>query len=464
MKKVLALFIFITALVLGMLTGCGDQTPDPSSEHNYVVTVFEPTCEEGGYTEYACDHCGDVYVGEFTDELGHDQQPMAELAPTCTERGHTGGSECSRCKLVYTASTPVAATGHSYKTSVVEPTCAEWGYTVYTCSVCEDTYNGNFVSPVAHTWSGDGKIKTCTVCQITSDLVDEDSAPSLPTLTVTYVDVGQGDCIFIKLGDCDILIDAGKPDRGTDVSNYLKSLSIDDIELMINTHLDNDHYGGLPQVLKDFTVEAFWGTPYQKSGSTITSLKNDITAEGITYDTPAIGTQFTYYDLTLTVIYDGVGATNSNDSSLVVMLEYGEHKFLFTGDIGQKVEAKLVSGGTDLACDVLKVGHHGSRTSSTLDFLRATGAKYGVICVGTGNSYGHPTSEALTNLATAGITVYRTDLSGHIIFTTDGTTLNAPSTTSSTAVAAVTEVVIIPEINEMLKKRYLAGAVLSYSK
>ena len=109
MKKFLALLIFITVLALGVLTGCGD-TPD--SEHNYVPTVIEPTCEEGGYTEYACDHCGDVYVGDFTDELGHDEQPMAEVAPTCTERGQTGGTECSRCKLVYTKASVVDAKGH----------------------------------------------------------------------------------------------------------------------------------------------------------------------------------------------------------------------------------------------------------------------------------------------------------------------------------------------------------------
>ena len=455
MKKVLTLLIFSVLL----LVGCGDTKPDATNKHNYVPTVTDATCDEAGYTTYTCDDCGDSYVSDIVEALGHGEELIQSKEPTCTEDGNTEGLKCPRCELVFEQPGTIPARGHDYDDTVIEPTCDEVGYTLHVCIICEHSYKDAYVNAKGHTWDTD----SCTECGDSRE--DPGDTPAIiPTLTVTYVDVGQGDCIFIKLGDCDILIDAGKPDRGTDVSNYLKSLAIDDIELMINTHLDNDHYGGLPQVLKDFTVEAFWGTPYQKSGSTITSLKNDITAEGITYDTPAIGTQFTYYDLTLTVIYDGVGATNSNDSSLVVMLEYGEHKFLFTGDIGQKVEAKLVSGGTDLACDVLKVGHHGSRTSSTLDFLRATGAKYGVICVGTGNSYGHPTSTALTNLATAGITVYRTDLSGHIIFTTDGTTLNAPSTTSSTAVAAVTEVVIIPEAAEMLKKRYLVGAVLSYNK
>ena len=148
------------------------------------------------------------------------------------------------------------------------------------------------------------------------------------------------------------------------------------------------------------------------------------------------------------------------------MLEYGEHKFLFTGDIGQNMEAKLVANGADLACDVLKVGHHGSKTSSTAAFLAATGAKYAVICVGTGNSYGHPTSVALNNLAAAGMAVARTDLHGDVIITTDGETLVLPEVLQTNATAAVDidvcEVVIIPDMNqlsELLKRRYLVGAV-----
>ncbi len=461
MKKVLALFIFLIVLTAGVLTGCVDDTP--GEEHNYIPTVIEPTCEGAGYTEYTCADCGDCYVSLLVPATGHTEQPIADLAPTCTEDGHTGGVECAACKTVFTQPTKVDKTGHNYNTSVVEPTCEERGYTVHICVVCEDTYNADYVSAAGHSWSeaDENGIKTCTVCQ---EKVEEKE--ELPSLIVTYVDVGQGDCILIRLGDCDILIDAGKPDKGTVVSKYLSGIGVDDIELMINTHLDNDHYGGLPQVLNDFDVEAFWGTGYQKSGSGITSLKSDVAKEGLEYVTPAVGTVFTYQNLKLTVISNGTGATNSNDSSIVVMLEYGEFKFLFTGDIGQKMEAKLVSEGADLACDVLKVGHHGSKTSSTAAFLAATGAKYAVICVGTGNSYGHPTSVALNNLKAAGMTVARTDLHGHVTITTDGEDLVVPEVLQGTSTASldagVSEVVIIPDmnqINELLKRRYLVGAV-----
>lgn len=459
MKKVLALFIFLIVLTVGVLTGCVDDTP--GEEHNYIPTVIEPTCDSAGYTEYTCADCGDCYVSDLVLATGHSEQPIADLAPTCTEDGHTGGVECATCKTVLTQPTKVDKTGHSYQTSIVLPTCEARGYTVYLCSICQDTYNADFVAAAGHSWSEPNTegIKTCTSCRA-------EEKEAAPTLIVTYVDVGQGDCIFIKLGDCDILIDAGKPEYGTTVSKYLSGIGVDDIELMINTHLDNDHYGGLPQVLKDFDVEAFWGTGYQKSGSGITSLKADVANEGLEYVTPAVGTVFTYQKLKLTVIYNGKGATSSNDSSIVVMLEYGEHKFLFTGDIGQKAEGKLVSEGADLACDVLKVGHHGSKTSSTAAFLAATGAKYAVICVGTGNSYGHPTSVALNNLKAAGMAVARTDLHGNVIFTTDGETLVLPEVLQTNATAAVDagvcEVVIIPDMNqlgELLKRRYLVGAV-----
>ena len=347
--------------------------------------------------------------------------------------------------------------------TVIAPTCVEKGYNESLCIKCGHTYKDSYVDATGHSWADDaaGGFRVCTVCQTREELGGEDGGDTnLPLLTVTYVDVGQGDCIFIKLGDCDILIDAGKPEYGMTVSKYLSGIGVDDIELMINTHLDNDHYGGLPQVLKDFVVEAFWGTGYQKSGSGITSLKSDVAKEGLEYVTPAVGTVFTYQNLKLTVIYNGAGASNSNDSSIVVMLEYGEHKFLFTGDIGQKAEGKLVSEGADLACDVLKVGHHGSKTSSTAAFLAATGAKYGVICVGTGNSYGHPTSTALNNLASAGITVYRTDLSGHVVFSSDGVDLSAPASTGRsvdydpTAAAPTAIVYDVEQINELLKRRY----------
>ena len=316
------------------------------------------------------------------------------------------------------------------------PTCEKEGYTTYTCTICAAYYVAESVGATGHTWieATTTAPKTCTTCGATEgEKLPEDNTDSgntstgyNETLYVNYINVGQGDSIFIKVGDCDILIDAGTSSYGTTVSNYLKNQGVDDIELVINTHPDSDHCGGLATVFSNFVVEQVWiSQNTDKNTQAYTSFTSAIKSEGLTAKKPGAGTVFTYEYLTLTVLYNAVGS-DANNSSIVCMLEYGSFRFLFTGDVGEEVETQLVSAGKDLSCDVLKVGHHGSKYSSSASFLNATGADYGVICVGAGNSYGHPTSETLSRLSSAGISVYRTDLSGNIIFSTNGATMTLP--------------------------------------
>ena len=150
------------------------------------------------------------------------------------------------------------------------------------------------------------------------------------------------------------------------------------------------------------------------------------------------------------------------------MLEYGSYRFLFTGDISSTIENKLVKDKSiDLSCDVLKVAHHGSKYSSSSAFLKATGAKYGVICVGAGNSYGHPTSTALNNLSSAGISVYRTDKDGSVVFSTDGDSLTLPGNDgtvtrsaetymTNTYYLAVERITVVDSLNIQGSKRKIA--------
>ena len=295
------------------------------------------------------------------------------------------------------------------------------------------------MSALGHSWQAatTEAPKTCKTCGATegeklpadntgSGTDSGSSSTTYETLYVNYINVGQGDSILIKVGNCDILIDGGKSGQGSTVVDYLNSKNVDDIELLINSHPDEDHYGGLKNVLTNFKVENFWGSSYAKSTSTYTTFKSAISAEGLSFKTPSVGTTYTYENLTLTVLYNGAGASSSNDSSLVISLQYGNFRFLFTGDISSTIEKKLVSSSSaSLRCDVLKVPHHGSAGSSSASFLSATGASYGVICVGS-NSYGHPTSTALNNLSSAGISVYRTDQNGNVVFSTNGSSLTLP--------------------------------------
>ena len=316
-------------------------------------------------------------------------------------------------------------TGHRYQATATAPTCEEQGYTTYVCVLCGDTYVSHYISAYGHTWQ-DATAETPKTCK-TCGATEGDKITGNETLYVHYVDVGQGDCIFIQLGDFDILIDAGVAGQGYKVSQYLKAQGVDDIELMINTHPDSDHCGGLTRVLEDHVVEEVW---ISKNTNKNTAAYKDFIAavgkEGLTAVKPDAGLVYTYEYITLTVLYS-TSVSSANDSSIVVMLEYGSFRFLFTGDIGQSVENQLVQAKVDLKCDVLKVGHHGSRTSSTAAFLSAVGAEYGIICVGTGNSYGHPTSDALNRLEAADVEVYRTDLEGDIVFSTNGTELYLPN-------------------------------------
>ena len=415
-----------------------ESTAPEGHTHSYIATITNPTCVENGYIAYAC-VCGDSYTANEIKALGHSNKTIPGMDSTCENTGLTDGTVCSVCGETIIEQTVIPVKDHTYTIVVTKPTCTEKGYTTYTCS-CGDSYTADEKKALGHDWKDatTEAPKTCLTCGETEgEKLPQPSEPDTPdtptppsttysTLSVHYVDVGQGDCIFISVDDCDILIDAGTSNYGTTVSNYLKKQGVDDIELMINTHYDTDHFGGLPTVLNNFVVEDIWVTGYSKSNSSITTFKNAISKEGLDLETPSVGTVFTYQQLTLTVLYNGAGASNSNDSSLVVKLEYGDFSFLFTGDISNKIETKLVEEKIDLSCDVLKVGHHGSKSSSYATFLNATGAKYGVICVGTGNEYGHPTEDALSRLSSAGISVYRTDKNGDVVFSTNGETLTLP--------------------------------------
>ena len=395
--------------------------------HSYKTTTTAPTCTSDGYTTYACSACGDMYVSNTVGALGHSYTTKV-TAPTCASDGYTTYT-CSTCNYSYEGN-KVDALSHDYDKSSTAPTCENMGYTTYVCITCEYTYVSDYIDALGHTWKDatTEAPKTCTTCGTTEGdkLTSSGSGAYSETLYVSYINVGQGDSIFIKVGDCDILIDAGTSSYGTTVSNYLKSQGVDDIELMINTHPDADHCGGLTTVLNNYVVEEVWMS--KDTSKTTAAYKNftaAVTKEGLTAKKPNVGTVYTYEYLTLTVLYSAVGS-DSNNSSIVIMLEYGSFRFLFMGDAGTEVENQLVSSGADLECDVLKVGHHGSNGSSSASFLSAASAEYGVICVGS-NSYGHPTSGALSRLSSAGVSVYRTDKNGNVVFSTNGAVLTLPN-------------------------------------
>ena len=246
--------------------------------------------------------------------------------------------------------------------------------------------------------------------------------PLEESLFVHFIDVGQADCTLLKVGDLEILIDGGNTEDGWYVTDYLTRLGVDDIELMIATHAHEDHYGGLSDVLRRFSTETLWVTDDPYAYSYYGRFLDTAEDRGTDIVTPELGTVFSQNGLRITVLgpVKDYSTSDTNDTSLVVKVTYGDRDFLFTGDMERAAEKDLVASGADLSADVLKVGHHGSYTSSGSDFLQAVGAEYGIIHVGRDNEYGHPHSDALRRLTAAGLTLYRTDLCRDLVVATDG--------------------------------------------
>jgi competence protein ComEC len=245
--------------------------------------------------------------------------------------------------------------------------------------------------------------------------------PALDKLSVYFLNVGQGDATYIKTaaGD-DILIDGGKNEAGEIVVNYLKQLGVDDIEVMISTHPDADHVGGLDTVLQNFKVETVYAPKVSHTTHTFKDFLVAVKNEGLTIKEAKAGVILPLSGVTAKFVgpvkaYDD----DLNDWSAVLHLIYGKNTFLFTGDAEKTSEVDMIKAQQALKADVLKVGHHGSNSSTSAAFLKVVAPKYAVISVGK-NSYGHPTPMILNRLKIAKITTYRTDLNGTVTAESDG--------------------------------------------
>jgi competence protein ComEC len=243
---------------------------------------------------------------------------------------------------------------------------------------------------------------------------------------VHFIDVGQGDSIYIKAPNGeDILIDGGNKD-GSDVVAYLKKQKVKDIEFMIATHPDADHIGGLDEVLKAFPVKNVYAPKVSHTSQAYKDFLTAVKNKKLTIKTAKADATLPVKGITAKFVGPVKTYSNSdlNDWSAVLKITYGKKSFLFTGDAETKAEADMVKAKKDLRADVLKVGHHGAKTSTSTTFLKSVKPTYAVISVGKNNSYGHPTSEVLNRLKSYKVNIFRTDKQGTIIATTNGTTLS----------------------------------------
>lgn len=247
-------------------------------------------------------------------------------------------------------------------------------------------------------------------------------SPPSPLLHVHFIDVGQGDSILIQAPDgATMLIDGGY--SGAGALAYLKAQQITKIDVMVATHPHADHIGGLVDVLRALPVGEIWTSGAVHTTGVFEQLLDAIADAKVPYheakrgDTIALGT------LQFAVLHSDPDAAELNDSSVVLHLAYGSVSFLFTGDAeGPGEQAMLREVKTQLPSTILKVGHHGSSTSSSPAFLAAVRPAVAIYSAGAHNSYGHPHASTIQNLKRVGAAIYGTDSAGTVVVTTNGTT------------------------------------------
>ena len=235
---------------------------------------------------------------------------------------------------------------------------------------------------------------------------------------VHYIDVGQGDAIFANLpGGKTLLIDAGE--TGADVVDYITGIGETKIDYVIATHPHSDHIGGMEDVINTFEISKFFMPEVSHTTSVFENMIDSLIEKQV--DSEYIKSGDVIFDsdgLKIQVLSpNGDEFDDLNNYSAIVKLTYKNKSFLFTGDAEKKAE-KLITG--DVSADVLKVGHHGSDTSTGKAFLDKVNPEVAVISVGAGNDYGHPDDRVLKRLEKKNITILRTDISGTIIIGTDG--------------------------------------------
>jgi competence protein ComEC len=239
-------------------------------------------------------------------------------------------------------------------------------------------------------------------------------------LTVSFIDVGQGDAILLHdTAGCNILIDGGASSTGAAVVAYLRATDVRNLDAMFVSHADSDHYGGLTTVLQtsDISVTQVYYNGYGDSTShTWNAFEAAVVAKGLTFTVAAYPDTYTWCWTTAQVLNPSplITYTNDNDASIVLLAQHGRTRYLFTGDMTSNIDAAVIARTSALPIDTLKVSHHGSQYATSSAFLALAMPKTAVISVGP-NTYGHPTTETLTRLGAIGAQVLRTDMSGTIV-------------------------------------------------
>lgn len=255
-------------------------------------------------------------------------------------------------------------------------------------------------------------------------VVEEEIAEVQPKenscMEVHYIDVGEADSALIVCDNEAMLVDTGNPDQGTAIRLYLKQHGVENLKYLLLTHSDRDHIGGAASVVSNVDIENLFMCRYEKDNDIYKNLINEIDYKNMTWSTPEVGSEYQLGDATITIVAPNREYDNPNDSSIAFVIRHGRNSFIFTGDAEEAAESDIVNNGLDISADVYYVGHHGSYTSSTQEFLDKVSPKYAVISCAKDNEYGHPHIETMEKLKAMDVKLYRTDDQGDIICYSDG--------------------------------------------
>ena len=235
-----------------------------------------------------------------------------------------------------------------------------------------------------------------------------------------FIDVGQALSVLVECDGQFLLYDGGNVDDGSLVVSYLQKQGVEQLQYVFCSHAHEDHVGGLAAVMAKFPAGHAYSPVTDASTKCFQDFVKYTRQQGLAVEVPSVGTVWPLGSATVTLLGPVTQYSETNNTSLVLRIDYGDTSFLLTGDMEKTAETDLVNSGANLKADVLQVGHHGSSTSTSYLFLNAVLPEMGVISCGTGNKYGHPHEETLSILRDAKVDVYRTDLQGTITIGSDG--------------------------------------------
>lgn len=245
-------------------------------------------------------------------------------------------------------------------------------------------------------------------------------------LKVHFIDVGQGDCILLSFNNHHMLIDSGTLESSDNLIKYLKQNNIKKFDYVLATHPHDDHIGSMKYIIKEFKIENFYASKVISEESSFEDMVNYLRIKNLKIKTARNGVNFTLGNTIHCEMFSPIRSTydNLNNYSAVLKVSYRDVSFLFMGDAELESELDILKEKTDVNSTVLKVGHHGSNTSTSELFLKEVSPKIAVISCGKHNIFNHPSKDILKRLINFNVKIYRTDIDGTVVLTTNGKTIS----------------------------------------